>query len=752
MAASFNKTCAIVDLSPTPKPLSAKGRQWILWPVWAYRVIAPQPVSERLNLFQRTVLSLCRAGVIRAGEISDRLDLRSELAAYILNQLEGMGLLDRRKQLTERANRLLDEEPDNQVEPMVGYVFADPFLKILYPCFRRGVLPYAEGEIRSRSADVERGTVGAPRPVEARVVWPHGNGHPPPPSRRDILQACSKSIRAEVAYKRSIGEDSSELNGLDVNTLKHHLNQVVLLDDAPEPMFLTTFVFVPQDVSRASLWQVCDPLGLGTSHTLRKQIEELASASSQAGDTLKNVIKRATREGFAVDDADFLDLLREQNQKAAEVVNEKAGFDKTICPKVWELLVQMENEYIKVGGEDVSGRAWDRKQEVLKAMVRRAYEAIEECLANVVRTFRGSDIWSRLGGALEDNGALLAKIACQLGFVDDQEEPCFERFLRIGSGPVEGVVLHENRELVALFAAALLSAQDHPEHPLRRCVAEFPELIVFLNELKRMRGQAAHHTRVDWEKEDREKALDFRKNTYHVARILLPTAEGTTTDSQSSPAPTEWGADLVYRLRAQAAYNVEDEFGLHIREVLSLRDELVEVEVLSLELDKLRRAGAIAEEVDGRTKDMRIACGNAAEAAVARLLTEADVSEFVTGDRTANAERYSEVARSLGFQAKEDGQYHEVLLKVHPDRVHSAAETRRGALNALLVVALLQAEQDANHTLREVAKANPRFLLDIGEVSQARGHGDGGEDETIDLEALKNHVIAVGKSVLDVLT
>ena len=171
---------------------------------------------------------------------------------------------------------------------------------------------------------------------------------------------------------------------------------------------------------------------------------------------------------------------------------------------------------------------------------------------------------------------------------------------------------------------------------------------------------------------------------------------------------------------------MEDEFGPHIREVLSLRDELVEVEVLSLELDKLRRAGAIAEEVDGRTKDMRVACGNAVEAAVARLLTEADVSEFVADDRTANAERYSKAARSLGFQAKEDGQYHEALLKVHPDRVRSAAETRRGALNALLVVALLQAEQDANHTLREVARANPRFLLDIGEVSQARGHGDGG--------------------------
>ena len=448
MAASFDKTCAIVDLSPTPKSLPAKRPQWLLWPAWAYRVVVPQPAPERFNLFQRAVLSLCRAGIVRADEISDRLDLGPELTTYVLNQLEGMGLLDRRRELTKRAKKLLDEELDDQVEAVAGYVFVDPFAGELWPRFYRGILPYSEGEIGGRFAKIERGTVGFPKPpIDARVVWSDPKNPPRPPSRRDIVRACSRSIRAEAIYKRSMDEDDSEL---DESLLKRHLNQVVLLDNVPEPMFLTTFVFVPQDVSRASLWQVCDPFGLGTSPLLRTRIEKLIAESSPARDTLRDAIKTATEEGFAVDNADLLDLLRAQNSRAAEVVNEKAGFDKSICPKVWELLVQMENEHIKVGGEDVSGRAWDREQEVLKAMVRRAYEAVEECLANVVRTFRGSEIWSRLGGAPEDNGALLKKIACELGFVDE-EAPCFERFLHIGSGPVKGVVLRENRELVALL-------------------------------------------------------------------------------------------------------------------------------------------------------------------------------------------------------------------------------------------------------------------------------------------------------------
>lgn len=748
MAASFDKTCAIVALNPKAKPLSyASGRRWLLWPTWAYRVLVPQPKPERLNLFQRAVLSLCRAGIVHTGEIAQRLDFDKELAAYILDQLGGMGLLDRRKQLTERANQLLAEELDDQVETVVGYVFADPFTKELWPRFQRGVLPYAEGEIRGRSAMIEQGTVGNPRREKMKVVWPPGDACPPP-SRRDILRACSRGIRAEVAYKRSMGTDNGDSDGLKVDTLKRHLNQVTLIDDTPEPMFLTTFVFVPKDVRRASLWQVCDPFGLGTSHFLRKRIEELASASSQAGNALRDAIERATGTGFEVEDVDVLKLFRSQNQKAAEVVDNKAGFDQTLCPEVYERLVQMENEHLEAGNGDVSGKAWDEQQRRLKAMTRRAYEAIEECLAKVVQTFPASDVWRPLGGTLEDNGVLLAKIACQIGFEDG---PDFERFLRIGSGPVKGVVEYEQRELVALLTVALLAAHDRSEHPLRRCATEFPEMIVFLNGLKRMRDRSSHHTQTQ-DSLDREEALGFRKDTYRAARLLLPTAESGTTGSRSQSSSSEWSADIVYRLRAQAAYDVESEFGIRVREVPALRDELVEVEFLAIELAKLRNAGATPEEMDGRAKDLRIASGNAVEAAVALLLTQADVSEFITSDRDANAERYRKAARDLGFASMENDRYHEGLLMVRPNRARSAAKTQRGALNALLIVALLQAEQNTEHPLPKIKKKNPRFLLDAGEVSRARGHGDGRNRETIGPEALKKHVVAIGKAVLDVLT
>ncbi len=68
------------------------------------------------------------------------------------------------------------------------------------------------------------------------------------------------------------------------------------------------------------------------------------------------------------------------------------------------------------------------------------------------------------------------------------------------------------------------------------------------------------------------------------------------------------------------------------------------------------------------------------------------------------------------------------------------------------MVATLQAEQDTDHPLRAVAATNPRFLVLAGAVSQARGHGDAPGVETIDLEELHNHVVAIGRAVLEAIT
>lgn len=758
MAVSFEATSAIVDLAPTAKPLRyARGNRWLLWPGYAYRVFAPHPVAERLNLFQRSVLALCVAGVVRATEVGHRLALGEDLAAHVLAELTGMGLLDSRGTPCERGLRLLEQEPDDEIESIAGYVFVDPFDGALWPRFHRGALPYTDGELRGTWATFQRGSVGDPRPTNARVIWPTRNSpRLEKPKHRDILRACSASFRAEFSYARSLGEadDVHSFESVNFKGLKQHLDQVVVVDADPEPIFVTTFLFVPEDARRGAHWQVCDPFGLGPSMALRSRIERIL-ADHDVG-ALREAIEETTNEGFSVDDIDLLDLMRLQASEASSEVDRRAGFNASDWPDIWELLLQMEKSRVAVGAaKDVSGREWDLLQKGLRTAVRRAFEAMEECLAVVARAYPCDDIWLPLEGSLEENGALLANLARDIGFEDDAELPCFEELLFTGAGPVKGVVIYGGKELVAALAASLLSAVRFGDHPARRCAAQMPSFLVFLHALKRTRDGASHHN-VDGL--DRDTVFGLCSDVYTAIDCLLPKAPGKRTairgdaqnDGQVDEHGMKWTGDIVFRVRAQAARRVDSTLGDRVRELPTVRDAFVEQEHVLLELEMLTSAGATDIELTERFKDHHIACASAVEAAAKTLLTNADVTTELGDDRHANATKYAAAARELGFVPADDGGYHQDLLMVRPDRARAAAATRDGALNALLLVATMQAALDEGHPLREVARTTPRFLLFAGAISEARGHGDAPRAQRLDdVRKLRNTAIEIGKAVLE---
>ena len=752
--AAFNKTCAIVDLDPTSKPLRYAGgsKHWILWPAYAYRILVPVPAPERLNLFQRSVLALCVAGIVDTEEIGYKLAVGSDLAAYIFNELVSMGLLDRRGAVSERARRLFEDEPDDNVETVVGYVFQDPFERKLWPRFHQGMLPLSDGEIGKFGGKIRWGSVGNPKEVSARVIWPPDGPAPISPACRDILRTYSLYIRARAAYKLSIGRgDSSEFMTQGYKTLNRHVDQVVLVDKEPEPVFLVTYIFGPEEAQQETRWYICDPFGLGPDRSFRKRIEKLAGTSDGKG--VRSAIERVTNESFLVEEADLLELLKLQNQSAARVVEENTGICISDYPEVLRLLLQMEKSRIEAEKlKEASGSKWDILQRELRTVVRRAYEVLEESLSRLVRMFPANRIWRPLRGSLEDNGVLLASVALKLGFKDDRKLPCFKEFLFTGAGPVKGVVLYDNRELVALLATALLSANNSSDHPFRRCSTKFPEFIVFLNKLKSVRDSASHYTEASL---DISSVCELCDKTYLSVRFLLPAVGVLQKIWGNNISMSEWSADLVFRLRAQAAHQVESKslLGEFFRELPGLHDTFIEMEHMSIEIGLLKKAGASSEELAGLMKDFVIACSNGVEAAVKLLLTDSDVRKDIWDDRDKNAFSYAKYAQSLGFTALSGGGYPEGLLKVRPDRARVTAATRRGALNALLMVAVFQAHRDKHHPLREIVKIAPEFLLFAGEVSQRRGHGDGrGAEAKIDVELLRKYTVKIGQAVIKVAT
>ena len=189
-----------------------------------------------------------------------------------------------------------------------------------------------------------------------------------------------------------------------------------------------------------------------------------------------------------------------------------------------------------------------------------------------------------------------------------------------------------------------------------------------------------------------------------------------------------------------------------MRDIPAMREAFIEAEYGALQIQRLVKADAKPAEIGDRQKEFLIACGSAVEASVKPLLADLDVSDALTDDRRENALKYQEAVARLGFETDGDGRLHEDLVMVRPDRARTAATTRNGALNALLLVAVLQAERDKKHPLRDIAGRCPEFFLLAGEISRARGHGDRAVEETGDIEKHTQSIRAIGRAVVEVLT
>jgi hypothetical protein len=201
---SFDPQTPVLYYEPDCRPLryARKQRRWLLWPAWAHRVVAPLPQPRRFNLFQEYVLKLCGAGVRTAPEIGRRLGFGQDLAAYILMQLRGFGLLNDEAAPTDRARKELAEQESNRPVTVAGLVFQDPFEGGLWPRFLNGALNQIEvrdAEWREKGVlwfHFTAGTHGKPiHEGGPAIVPPYHLPRPALPTAQEILAACRQHRR-----------------------------------------------------------------------------------------------------------------------------------------------------------------------------------------------------------------------------------------------------------------------------------------------------------------------------------------------------------------------------------------------------------------------------------------------------------------------------------------------------------------------------------------------------------------------------
>ena len=248
MDASFGPETQVLWYDPRAhaKPGPRNDRGYLLWPAWAHRVMAPEVRDRPLNPLALAVLGLLAASRLTAKEVASHLAIHTELAGYVVTDLQGSGYLDRTTALTERGRTLLEDERDAAVNLVPGWVFRDPWQERLWPFVARD-LSTAETTINDRGyPDLKLGTTGKPWTQRAFMQLPPPDAAPKAPEAREILQAVDEQRRIAKRLGRTGRSRFWDEEGPDLYDPKRmDLTRIAEIEAQAHPVYLATFIYVP---------------------------------------------------------------------------------------------------------------------------------------------------------------------------------------------------------------------------------------------------------------------------------------------------------------------------------------------------------------------------------------------------------------------------------------------------------------------------------------------------------------------------
>lgn len=483
LPSGFEKVAPVVLVEQRRRPGAERGRlRYVLYPAYAYRIIAPRTVSRELNILQRAVLGLCRAGVVRATEIGGLLKIHEDLAARVLQALQGARLLDHGGAPTPRGVMALGTNvAEGAEQPIAGYVFQDPWTRQVWPRFVERLV-YADTVLRPDGfADLLLGTSGDPRQEQTYTVWPREQLPASPPSATEILEVVRRHGRlaeAEGDRHEAGDQEAGETRLADAPRLE------LLTHVEPEPraLYLAMRVFAPEVPIDGALWEAADPFGGGRSRVARDALARRRQVDPGL-DVLLNGLLASARPDAP---AELGDLLARLEEAATQQVEQRLSTALRGTP-LFAHAIAMERARLEAveAGERCPP---DKLDDVLL----KVQKVVEQMLGDLQLRHPAASYWRLLHESNRaENARTLDALARNIGFA----EPLPPSLTGVRQGKVRQAAERNSGSLRPRLIAAMLAAGYKLMHPLRSAAAVRPRLLHELDALALLRDGSGHAER-----------------------------------------------------------------------------------------------------------------------------------------------------------------------------------------------------------------------------------------------------------------
>jgi hypothetical protein len=437
----------------------------ILWPMFGWRVLAPQPRPRELNLAQKAVLGMLEVG-LKLDPIAEQLALDRDLTALVILELAQLGLADILGQPTAKGLAALERERlEPEDETVVGWVFSDACTGKVWPAFVAADLPVAATELDAEGWQQLVPSRGSGKPYRAFTMLPK------PQSLQLVRPRDVDVLAAARSQRRRDRFDDVPLADRTVAP-----QQVSFIANQPEPFLLATRCIRDADGE----WSVHDPIRGGESRELRKLLE--ARLDEHPG--LRAWLGHVIAGDVTADD------LQSLKQQAAWEIETALTIRIREQPDIHAALVAMQRALLECQKLHAPDDKWN--DAIVKTQI--AVEgALLEALPKQLRD-QTRDRFRLRVGKNEDpdfNAQLIEQTARDLGF----RTPLPTGLVKVRGGKVLFVLESGTGTVRPVLLASLFAAAAHEQHPMRRLAKSHPDILERIHQLGAWRDPASHYTR-----------------------------------------------------------------------------------------------------------------------------------------------------------------------------------------------------------------------------------------------------------------
>lgn len=463
-----------------------KPTQFISWPIYGWRIAAPQSQIQQLDFLQLTSLRLAKAGVIRHQEQANLLGQHKDFIYRVMVSLKDDGYLQANGLLTEAGEQILVENGKISEERITyGWIFQDGTSGELFPYFHSEKLPFASVEKKQ---------------ITQNFIIPRLKEKPQAPQVTEVIEAIKTQRRLQRNSSETTTDENEEIS-------------VRFLTNKPQSFrLLVTCILEETDDGQISL--IC-PFGL--PHNLRW--ERLLNFASSQSDEIKEIVNQLhllSQESWQKKQPFPLQPLNLTREASDKVKFELGLPPSKIWQNLWEEVEKMERSFILVNrGFDEVDNLITRLNKVLERLILTILE-VDPIPADFWEQYRKDDIRHQ---CLKDT-----ILAC--GFLEiEQIEPIIQQKI----GKIRSVIDGNGESFRAYCATWILAAsrrQSLHHHILKKLYQENPDWLIEMEKITNLRNQsgAAHICRnndISSPILNQDEVKDLVKTIYQLVHLCI---------------------------------------------------------------------------------------------------------------------------------------------------------------------------------------------------------------------------------------